>query len=508
MSSTIKDTRRGGSKPFYDAKRQLLRRARRIFIKLETWFRRSGSHPLWVAGILIAAFICPTPQVGAQQDTTHRPLAIVGSTEITSAEVERALASRPGMLRDLPPSAQRKRMLNTLIAEHVLDDLYLQGQDKLSNVPQDVLASARRQALMKLYLAARFTPPVVTDADIAAYVDQNPKLFADRMSYRFIQLELSGGTPELRQVVASQIIEFGQERNGLLSRLRERLHDIRRVGVNPSLVTVWRTSEAIPSAVLDRLDDMHDQGKYYDQVIEAGGVSILFLLEAVPMSASPEDLRERIEQRLVQAAFDRYRSDLIDRIANNFQNGSLAPELLPRGNSGNRPSMTTSGLVFGVGSLLVWLIGLSGVYASVGWINLVRLQQPFHEAESVAVPALRRSGVAFVIGGGLVLLLLSVLGITALGAKNVLGVFATSMFLFSAIVIASAASWTWHKQAKAVRKGRENVAIKTGMEATSAFRKAVLAERANLRLYLAISTCVVTITIVFLVHGMGIKTLS
>jgi hypothetical protein len=364
-----------------------------------------------------------------EQPAPAGPVAIIGSSVISEEEVERIAAGRPSAYADLPGDERRARITDTLVAEYVIDYYYGRDTQQLSPQVLDALNDARRQVLLQFFAQSQFTPPEITEADVADFAARNPELFGDRRSYNFAVVTLLGGTDEVRQAAQTRLQDMLEEQEIDIATLDKMVSGLQGDGVTAGLNTVWQTSEALGDDVLSRLDAMVRDNRRIDISQQPDAVSVLLLNSAVPIPADPAMLRGQIEQRLIGEAFNAHREDLIRRTAQTVLNPPKAAEKAetegsaltvappPRGSVvwSSRPTLSRPvrlAALFGLGVFGV----LSGGFLWL-WLRKLWNQYPLLLKKSLLVPTLRKrstggvvavTGAAGLLGGAGVATLMSI----------------------------------------------------------------------------------------------------
>ena len=413
-----------------------------------------------VAGLFLAALFVASPvRVSAQEnavETSVAPVAIIGSSVISEEEVERIAAGRPRAYADLPADERRARITDTLVAEYVIDYYYGRDTQKLSPQVLDALNDARRQVLLQFFAQSQFTPPEITDAEVADFAARNPELFGDRRSYNFAIVTLSGGTVEARQAAQTRLQDMLEEQEIDIAALDEMVSGLQGDGVAAGLNTVWQTSEALGDDVLSRLDAMVRDNRLIDIIQQPDAASVLLLNSAVPIPADPAMLRSQIEQRLIAEAFDVHREDLIRRTAQTVLNppeaaveaetegDALAVAPPPRGSVvwSSRPTLPRSvrlAALFGLGVFGV----LSGSFLWL-WLRKLWNQYPLLLRKSLLVPTLRKRSTGGIVAVTGAAGLLGGAGVATLMSIRSFGVTTTSLTLAGSIVAALALAGIMH----------------------------------------------------------------
>lgn len=375
-----------------------------------------------VTALACAVMLNTVPmRVAAQQEppAPAGPIAIIGSSVITDTEIDRIAAGRPRAYADLPPDERRERIIDAVVAEYVVDYFYGRDTSQLSPAVLDALNDARRQVLLQFYAQSTFTPPKVTEADVGEFIARNPALFADRYSFSFAVVTLSGGTAPARQVLQDRVQALAAQPEGQIAALDDLVAGEQADGVIATVNTVWQPSEALDDDLRSRLEAMVQGGRRIDIAAEPDAASILLLHSAVPIAADPALLRDKIEQRLIAEAFGVHREELVRRMAqtvldpsaaraaNQAPGTDLTVALPSRGEVvwSSRPAVPRK-----VRLAALFSAGLSGTLAGYllwAWLRLVLAQYPLLVNSHPIVPFLRKRSTG--------------IGVTALGAPALLG---------------------------------------------------------------------------------------
>lgn len=418
----------------------------------------------------IAAVLGLLAGVAAAQQVADDPVAIIGSSVITENEVARIASGRPDAYPDLPPEERRPRIRDTLIAEYLIDYHYGRETGLLAQPVLDALNDARRQVLFQFYAQSQFTPPEITEADIAEFARKNPALFKDRRGFRYAQVIVAEGQAAARadmRARAEAALDRPDPDLAALDALAARARD---PGLEVRLDTNWAPSEALPGELRDRLDAMVRTDRRLDIRTRDARVSLLALYEAVALPVRPGALRAQIKQRLVAQAYQAHRATLIDRLAAQVldsggdgasaadagdKGNDAAPEITPppRGtvvwsNQANLPRNVRLVALFGAG-----LFGALAAFALWTWLRQVLLQYPLIVRRSLSVPIHQWRGT------GMVITVIGFLGLSVSLANAVsvalrtLGDGTTLVLLGGGATIAIAMAVTWHiQQRRAVQR--------------------------------------------------------
>lgn len=401
--------------------------------------------------------VCPI-HVAAQEESRapSKPIAIIGSSVISETEIDRIESGRPQAYAELPSDERRARIIDTLVAEYLIDYHYGRDTRKLSPEVSGALNDARRQVLLQFFIQSQFTPPEITEAAVADFIARNPALFGDRRSYDFVVVTLSGGTLDARQAVLDRIQDIFALPEIEIAALDKMISESQGNGVTATLNTVWQPSEALDNDVLSRLLSMVRDNRRIDITNQLDEASILLLNSSVSIPADPAKLRDQIEQRLISEAFEVHSEKLVHRMALTVLDPSaaraedkkLGADLTvappPRGSVvwSSRPGLPDSirlAALFGVGIFGTW-----ASYLLWAWLRLVlaqyehilksRLETPFLSQRITGIVVTAFAALALLIGSGKAVTI----------AMQSLGKIATGVTLAGSVTTAIAMAAIWH----------------------------------------------------------------
>ncbi len=469
-----------------------------------------------LAYVFLALAICwlaPVPSARAQAADPDEVLATIGSTRITAAEVDRLLAGRsafPGQ----PEEERRQRMLETLIAEYLIDYFYGQDLGLLSEQVLDSLADARRQVLFQLFAQSRFDPPSIAEDDVAAFVAGNPRLFLERRAYQYLDLRINGGTSEARAAALARVPGALAGGGAPLTTLTALVVSLSQDGLNATVNPVWATSEAIPPETLARLLPMAGDGRALDAWTTPDTARALVLVAADPAPLDPASLTPQIERRLLQQAFQSHRDEIITLMAKSVLETDVAaaadPRVVrapPRGTVVWSPNPVLPREVRLAGFFGGALLALLAAYGLITWIALVYRQLPMLQKHELVVPTFRRSGPATTVVVILVLLALPSAGLAGWVAGSTYGVRTTLVLLGGAAVLALALALVWHARTRRYRASAQIEASETYSDPQMAYERGVLEEGSGWRLLatLALFVCAAICLAVLLDLPFGLR---
>ena len=410
---------------------------------------------------LIAVIAAP---LSAQPEGESEPVAIIGSSVITEAEIARIAAGRPDAYADLPPEQRRARIRDTLIAEYVVDYYYGRETGLLSRPVLDALDDARRQVLFQFLAQSKFTPPEITQAEIDTFAEENPAMFGDRRSYRYARLTLVGGGADLRADMQARAEAMLARPAPDLAALQSLAAEARDAGLDVALDTAWTPSEALPPALRARLAGMAREQARLDTREEGASVSLLRLYAVQPLPIPPDALRERIEQRLVAQAYRAHREALIDQLARQVLApddstdeavSEMAATSVTAGTGGERITPPPRGTVVWsaepalpreVRLAALFVAALTGVgtgVAAVAWVIRVRAQYPLVMRRRLFVTTLQKRGTATILAGLILIALLAGAVLTVPAALRTLGDGTTLVLFAAGAAMAAAIATAW-----------------------------------------------------------------
>jgi EpsD family peptidyl-prolyl cis-trans isomerase len=240
----------------------------------------------------VLALLAVSALVGCSQQSRNAPsrqvVAKVNGQEITIHQLKNeltALTSRGAVATNVAPT---KQMLDSLIDEQLLVE---QGkQRKLDHDPQVMLAieRARRQIVaqaMQTSLAAALPPPPL--AEIKAFYEANPALFAKRRIYTFYQFMVDRGG--LSDTLKTRL-DRAKSRAALLIALRAESVAFRE------LVSA-RTAEQLPMAALPAIAAM--QRGDVTVINDGNEATILQLIDFIEQPATIEEATPLIREYLL-----------------------------------------------------------------------------------------------------------------------------------------------------------------------------------------------------------------
>lgn len=288
------------------------------------------------AGLLLAVLaLLPTP-AAAQTDTAQTdapqsgtpaqtaadapppaPIARIGGATVTPADLDAALAGGRGARPGASPDEIRREVRDRLVAELWAQQVF--GQEARQDPAlRTTLAEAERQILFQIYAQSQFSPEPPTQAEIDAYIADNPAFFAERVEYRLQtfrilpQLAPEGAlaAADLTALIAPlSTPPVTEEITAALSRA------LAAAGIPFERQNLWTGGEALPDALRARLAEMHAADRAVHITPGPDLTEIVVLFDARPAPVDPAPLRDQIAARLTEARFEAHARALAAEIA-------------------------------------------------------------------------------------------------------------------------------------------------------------------------------------------------
>ena len=244
-------------------------------------------HATFVALTALAFLMggCEKPATEAKSEA----VATVGDDKITQVELDLALA-RLGELSEAQAAEARAKLLQALVDQRlVVQAAQKAGLDKDPAVAA-AMANAGRQVLAEAYAERTFKDVAQpTEAEIAAYYEAHPELFAQRRIYRVQELDL--------QVDASRVAEVEARLRSSHS-LGDFVNWVKEQGIEGKTAVAVKPAEQIPAQLLARLAQMKD-GQVAMLPGRPGHVVIQQLQESQLQPVSLEQASKAIERALI-----------------------------------------------------------------------------------------------------------------------------------------------------------------------------------------------------------------
>ena len=274
--------------------------------------------------LLLVLLLVPVAGLAQGEPTV---IGNVGGVRVTTLDAEIYLSQTGGPRPGETLEQARERAANELLAGHVVEQL-------LARTPQinpqlgAAINRARRQIMLDFYIQTnleRFTP---SDEEIDAFIATNPQLFEDRAAYWLNQFLVAFPDGANREALDEALATL---RDGALT--PERILTFQRALIEADLPfqrqAVWRTSEQLPTAVLQRLEELYNSGQRIDVIEGERQAELLFLLQRVADPADPRAQRPQIAQGLVQQNVVPQRDALIAELAGRARRGEVVEVAAP-----------------------------------------------------------------------------------------------------------------------------------------------------------------------------------
>ena len=204
--------------------------------------------PLMVAA-LVAGCGDKKEEAATDEKAPTQVAAKVNGTELTVHQVNYALQRIPNLDAEKSKAASLQVVRN-LVEQEVLVQKAL--ADKLDRDPMVVQAldAARRQLLAEAYMSRKLgTPAEPTDAEVLAYFDANPDLFAKRKIYRLQEISIKA-PQDKHEAIRAQLVA-SRTLNDFVEWLKAEKYEAKvGQGVKPA--------EQLPLAMLPQLAKMPD----------------------------------------------------------------------------------------------------------------------------------------------------------------------------------------------------------------------------------------------------------
>ncbi|MFZ5484349.1 MAG: EpsD family peptidyl-prolyl cis-trans isomerase [Pseudomonadota bacterium] len=239
---------------------------------------------------------------GNPSDTPLKAAAQVNGQPIAALQIDSELKK----LGEVPADQQQtlaNRLLGNLVDQELLAQQAIRSKLDESDELKMKIEAVRRQWLAEAQVATLTKDiPVPSDAEIKAYYEQHPELFANRRIYQLQELMI-GSTPENQEKVQGLIAQAKHPQALVESLKAEGIQVAGRQSV--------KGAEELPSELLARLKDMNPGQSL--TLGKAGKLTVLILagIEARPVTeAAARDMitrylanakkREKVEAELVK----------------------------------------------------------------------------------------------------------------------------------------------------------------------------------------------------------------
>lgn len=249
--------------------------------------------PLLVAAAL--ALGCTDKKDGTDDGKPAVVAATVNGAELTADQVNHALERLP-QLDEAQKRAASLRVLRNLVDQELLLQKAL--EEKLDNDPEvtRALDVARRQILAEAYMSRKLGEPAEpSDAEVAAYYDAHPELFAKRKIYRLQEVSIQA--PEDRQEAIRAELSTSRSLNDFVAWLKSQEIPAKTAqGVKPA--------EELPLDILPRMSEMPDGQAMVMKT--SGGLLVIVLadsqLQPVPLEQARPAIARMLQKQSRQKA--------------------------------------------------------------------------------------------------------------------------------------------------------------------------------------------------------------
>lgn len=250
--------------------------------------RRSALVPGLAAGGLLLAAALVLSGCGDKQVRNNPSVAAkVNGDEISVLQLNALLQQQRGLRPEQTDAAARQlleRLIDQQLALQKAEDLRLDRDPRV----QLQLEAARRETLARAYAdrLAEQLPPL-SAAEVQAYYQAKPALFAQRKVYQVLELQVDA-RPEQWPALREQYAAAGDA--GRFAEL------VRAEGLRVASTPVRRAAEQWPAPVLDRLATLSPGQSMVAQ--SALGFQVLQLQATEPQPLTPQQAQPLIEQLL------------------------------------------------------------------------------------------------------------------------------------------------------------------------------------------------------------------
>lgn len=208
----------------------------------------------------------------AEKPDASQVIAKVDDTEVTVHQLNHALGRVPGIK---PEQAQmaREKLARNLVDQQVLFNAAV--ADKLDRDPAVLmdLEAAKREILAKAYITRHLSAAKPAEAEVKAYYEQHPDLFAQRKIYNLLSLRLTNAGDKLAEI--SRRAEAGASMAELQAYLGEQ-------GLSTQVASEQKGAEHLPLEALPKLAALEPKRLL---VLSAGNAAVVY--EVVSSKSEP-----------------------------------------------------------------------------------------------------------------------------------------------------------------------------------------------------------------------------
>lgn len=259
--------------------------------------------------LALLAFVttaCDSRQKAAPTEPAKEAAAKVNGTELPAAQVEQVIKRLSSSGGDAP-DAVKLQAVRSLVDQEVAAQKAV--ADKLDRDPEvmQALDMARRQILAEAYVNRKLGKPTEPgDAEVAAYYDQHPELFAKRKIYRLQELSIKADA-DRQEAIRAQLAASKTLNDFAQWLKRENLPVKAGEGVKPA--------EQIPLELLPKLAQMPDGQALV--VNSPDGLLVVVLADSQLQPATLEQAKPAIARMLQTQARQKAVKTELDALKSN-----------------------------------------------------------------------------------------------------------------------------------------------------------------------------------------------
>lgn len=323
-------------------------------------------------------------------------IARVDGQIVTTADVEgymRFLQPAPGETAGALRLRAREQLLAALVARARLNGAASQPDDMLLQK----LKEAQRRVMLDHYISQHLAPYTPTDAEIRQFADENPHLFAQRATYRYVEVTLRNLTPPQEDILRVALADLPQ---GPLTaaQVAALVAQLRAARLPVSAITATRNSEHLPAPFAEALDHLWQSPQHFTMMPTAMDQRLVVILDRQPDPLTVEDMHDQIVQRLISRNTAAQRAQIISALAQDALTGSTL--MLPPPDA--KAASATANVAQPAFSSVWGLLGLIAAMALMAGVAIGIAQSWLHAArdryERADDSALQNASVRLVVG--------------------------------------------------------------------------------------------------------------